>query len=65
MIRFGETVHSALPQDIPWFLPDHAIFFSAFYAVLLVICGGLGYVFMKSVCDARKGTGEGQEHRDL
>ena len=30
MVRYGETIHSALPQDIPWFLPDHLIFFGAF-----------------------------------
>ena len=58
MIRYGETIHSALPQDIPWFLPDHAIFFGVFYGVLLVIGAGLGYVFLKSVRDARRGCGE-------
>jgi hypothetical protein len=56
MIRFGETVHSALPQDIPWFLPDHAIFFGVLYAVLIVVGGGLAYVFAKSVRDAGKGA---------
>ena len=61
MIRFGETLHSCLPQDIPWFLPDHAIFFGAFYAVVLVIAGGLGYVFLKSVLDTVKG-GNGAHH---
>lgn len=55
MIRFGETLHSCLPQDIPWFFPDHAIFFGAFYAVVLVIGGGLGYVVLKSVLDTAKG----------
>lgn len=59
MIRYGETIHSALPQDIPWFLPDHAIFFGVLYAVLAVIGIGLGYVFMKSVRDASKDCGCG------
>lgn len=54
MIRFGETLHSALPQDIPWFLPDHLIFFGAFYAVLAVIGGGLAYVMYKSLRDIHK-----------
>ncbi len=54
MIRFGETIHSALPQDIPWFLPDHAIFFGVLYAVLIVIGAGLAYVFAKSMRDACK-----------
>lgn len=53
-MQYGETIHSALPQDIPWFLPDHAIFFGVLYAVLLVIVGGLGYVIFKSVRDAGK-----------
>ena len=55
MIRFGETLHSLLPQDVPWFLPDHAIFFGALYAVLFVIGSGLGYVVLKSLRDASKG----------
>lgn len=54
MIRFGETIHSCLPQDIPWFLPDHAIFFGVLYAVLVAVGGGLGYVFLKSALQARK-----------
>lgn len=57
MMQYGETVHSVLPQDIPWFLPDHAIFFGVLYAVLFVIGSGLGYVVLKSVRDAAKGCG--------
>ncbi|MDR2604998.1 MAG: hypothetical protein LBC55_06580 [Desulfovibrio sp.] len=49
MIRYGETMHSMLPQDIPWFLPDHAIFFGVLYAVLGVLGLGLAYVVVKSV----------------
>jgi hypothetical protein len=49
MIRYGETIHSMLPQDIPWFLPDHAIFFGVFYAVIGVIGLGLAYVAVKSL----------------
>ncbi len=52
MVRYGETLHSALPQDIPWFLPDHAIFFGVFYAVLVVIGVGLGVVILKSMREA-------------
>lgn len=55
MMQYGETVHSILPQDIPWFLPDHAIFFGVLYAVLFVIGAGLGLVFLKSVREAGKG----------
>lgn len=54
MMQYGETIHSLLPQDIPWFLPDHAIFFGVLYGVLIVIGAGLGYVFAKSLRDAAK-----------
>lgn len=45
----GETVHSALPQDIPWWSPDFTIFFGALYLVLLVIGSGIGVVILKSL----------------
>ena len=57
MIRYGETIHSALPQDIPWFLPDHAIFFGVLYGVLAVLGAGLAYVIVKSARDASKCCG--------
>ncbi len=57
MVRFGETFHSMLPQDIPWFLPDHAIFFGVLYSVLAVLGAGLGYVVLKSVKDASTDCG--------
>ena len=57
MPRYGETIRSMLPQDIPWFLPDHAIFFGLVYAVLAVLGAGLGYVILKSVWDASKDCG--------
>lgn len=47
----GETLHSAMPWDIPWWMPDHAIFFGVLYAVLMVIGSGLGYVAYRTVCD--------------
>ena len=27
----GETIHSPLPQDIPWWSPDFAVFFGVLY----------------------------------
>jgi len=45
----GETVHSMLPQDIPWWRPDYAIFFSVLYIVLLTIVSGVGFVVLRSV----------------
>jgi len=47
----GETIHSMLPQDIPWWSPDHAIFFGILYAVLLTIFSGVGIVVLKSLAE--------------
>ncbi|MBG3876170.1 hypothetical protein FVW20_03780 [Desulfovibrio oxamicus] len=58
----GETIHSPLPQDIPWWMPDHAIFFGVLYAVLFVICSGVGYVVLKSVMEACKGGCHSEGH---
>ncbi|MEF2143977.1 MAG: hypothetical protein V3573_00905 [Desulfovibrionaceae bacterium] len=51
----GETVHSPLPQDLPWWMPDHAIFFGVLYIVIAVIGVGMGYVIMKSWWETRNG----------
>jgi hypothetical protein len=40
-----------LPQDLPWWMPDHFVFFGVLYAVLLVIGSGLGVVFLKSLSE--------------
>ncbi|NCC24770.1 MAG: hypothetical protein EOM25_06160 [Deltaproteobacteria bacterium] len=54
----GETVQSMLPQDIPWWAPDHAIFFGVLYLVILIIGSGMGVVvfqtLMDTAADARK-----------
>ncbi len=53
----GETVHSPLPQDLPWWMPDHFVFFGVLYAVLGVIGITLAYTFYKSWCDSKKASG--------
>lgn len=50
----GETVQSPLPQDIPWWSPDFAIFFGVLYVVLFVIGSGLGYVMLQTLRDCCK-----------
>ena len=50
----GETVHSMLPQDLPWWRPDYAVFFGVLYAVLLIIGSGVGVVFVKSIVQTVK-----------
>jgi len=49
----GETVHSPLPMDLPWWMPDHFVFFGVLYVVLGVIGVGLAYTVIKSWCDAK------------
>ncbi len=39
-VELKRSVASALPQDIPWYDPSHAVFFGALYGALGVI--GLG-----------------------
>lgn len=55
----GETVHSPLPQDIPWWSPDFAIFFGVLYLVLFVIASGVGYVILRSIWESCCGGGHG------
>ena len=51
----GETIHSPLPQDIPWWSPDFAVFFGVLYLVLFVIGTGVGYVILRSIWDTCRG----------
>ncbi len=55
----GETVQSPLPQDIPWWSPDFAIFFGVLYLVLLVIGSGVGYVLLRSFRESLCGSASG------
>ncbi|MGE4293235.1 MAG: hypothetical protein AB7E32_13625 [Desulfovibrio sp.] len=52
----GETVHSPLPQDLPWWQPDHAIFFGVLYIVIAVLGIGMGYTIIKSWWETRNGA---------
>ncbi len=45
----GETIHSMLPQDLPWWRPDHAIFFIVLYLILLIIGSSLGSILIRSI----------------
>ncbi|EPR30736.1 hypothetical protein dsat_1458 [Alkalidesulfovibrio alkalitolerans DSM 16529] len=50
----GETIQSPLPWNIPWWMPDHFVFFGVLYAVLAIIGTGLGIVFLKSLWETVK-----------
>lgn len=52
----GETVHSPLPMDLPWWMPDHFVFFGVLYVVLGVLGIGLTYTIIKSLNDAKKSS---------
>ncbi len=45
----GETIHSPLPQDLPWWAADHFVFFSVLYIVILILASGMGVVVLKSL----------------
>lgn len=49
----GETIHSPLPWDIPWWLPDHAVFFGVLYVVIAIIGAGVSLVVLKSLIETR------------
>jgi hypothetical protein len=40
-VELKRSVASALPQDIPWYDPSHAVFFLALYGALGMIGFGL------------------------
>ena len=50
----GETVHSPLPMDLPWWMPDHFVFFGVLYVVLAVLGIGLTITIMQSLRDVKK-----------
>ncbi|MCF8029276.1 MAG: hypothetical protein K9K39_00085 [Desulfohalobiaceae bacterium] len=45
----GETIQSLLPQDIPWWRPDYAVFFTVLYIVVLMLASGVGFVLLRSI----------------
>ncbi|WP_169738244.1 hypothetical protein [Maridesulfovibrio frigidus] len=49
----GETVQSPLPMDLPWWQPDHVIFFGVLYAVIAVLGAGLVYCAFKAWMDSK------------
>lgn len=59
MMQHGETIQSPLPWDIPWWAPDHAIFFGVLYLALFFIGTGVGVVVLKTLLEMKKG---GHDH---
>ncbi|WP_202593856.1 hypothetical protein [Desulfohalovibrio reitneri] len=53
----GETVHSPLPWDLPWWMSDHFVFFGVLYAVLGIIGVGMAAAFIRSLLQTRKDSG--------
>ncbi|EPR42237.1 hypothetical protein dsx2_0164 [Desulfovibrio sp. X2] len=58
----GETIHSPLPWDLPWWSPDHFVFFGVLYAVLAIVGTGLGLVVLKSLWDTMHPHDNGGHH---
>ncbi len=57
-VKHGETLHSMLPWDIPWWMPDHAIFFGVLYLALGIVGTGVGIVVLKTIIEHRCGGGD-------
>lgn len=55
LMQHGETIHSMLPWDIPWWMPDHFVFFGVLYLVLATLGLGLALVVGKTLKDAKAG----------
>ncbi|MBG0776459.1 MAG: hypothetical protein H0S85_08490 [Desulfovibrionaceae bacterium] len=58
----GETLHSMLVQDIPWWQPDHFVFFGVLYLVLITVGTGVGLVLLKSLYELHACKDKGQQH---
>ena len=60
-VELKRSVYSALPWDIPWYDPSHAVFFTALYGALTVI--GLGVMAAVVITIKRlKKDDEGSHH---
>lgn len=62
MMQHGETIHSALPWDIPWWMPDHFVFMGVLYLALGIIGSGVGYVVLRSLLDTFCSKGDDHHH---
>ncbi|MGE4298599.1 MAG: hypothetical protein AB7E47_11265 [Desulfovibrionaceae bacterium] len=58
-MQHGETVHSALPWDIPWWMSDHFVFFGVLYLVLMIVGTGVGWVVLQSLMQLKGGNASG------
>lgn len=53
MVLHGETLHSILPWDVPWWMPDHFVFLGTLYLVLATLGAGMTWVILKSLWDTK------------
>jgi hypothetical protein len=59
-VELKRSVASALPQDIPWYDPSHAIFFLALYGALGMI--GFGLLAAAIISFKRLKEGDHRKH---
>ena len=59
-VELKRSVASALPQDIPWYDPSHAVFFAALYGAVGMI--GLGLLAAAVLTFKRLKQGDGGGH---
>lgn len=58
----GETLHSALPWDLPWWAPDHVVFFGVLYLVLGILGLAVGFVVTKAYIETVVNPDSGSGH---
>ncbi|MBU1001348.1 MAG: hypothetical protein KKE73_02375 [Proteobacteria bacterium] len=58
----GETLHSALPWDLPWWAPDHVVFFGVLYLVLGILGLAVGFVVAKAYIETVVNPDSGNGH---
>lgn len=60
-VELKRSVASMLPQDIPWYDPSHAVFFTALYGALSFIGFGLLAAVVITIKRLKKGD-DGEHH---
>ncbi len=62
MLKYGESIQSLFPWDIPLWDSGYALFFGVFYIVLTTVGIGLGIVIYKTYKDMKN---DNDEDKDL
>ncbi len=53
MLKYGESIQSLFPWDVPFWDPAYALFFNVVYLILTVVFIGIGLVIYKTYKDVK------------